>query len=187
MSNLEHSTCPLWFRVTKDYFKNPKQISLLLVHHSGLSGCHGRVQHGFQRPQTTGCRCAVWSFTLIEINTMSHESGIILTCNPGSAYCTICRRLDMCKHPGRYVSQLNVKLSIPITISRIIIVITIIINYKACSFLPEIVFPYLRERDLQGSLGVDGRTILECTLKKLVLIRGIGLIRIRIWIIEELL
>ena len=35
-----------------------------------------------------------------------------------------------------------------------------------------------------GSLGVDGRTILEWILKKWVSIRGIGLIRLIIWVIR---
>ena len=43
----------------------------------------------------------------------------------------------------------------------------------------------LQERELWGGLGVDGRTILEWTLKRSVSIRGIGLIRLRIGIIEE--
>ena len=38
-----------------------------------------------------------------------------------------------------------------------------------------------------GSLGVDGRTILEWTLNKYMLIRGFGLIRLRIGIIREAL
>ena len=36
-----------------------------------------------------------------------------------------------------------------------------------------------------GDLGVDGRTILEWTLKRYVSMRGIGLIRLRIGIIGE--
>ena len=44
---------------------------------------------------------------------------------------------------------------------------------------------YLQERDLWGSLGVDGRTILEWTLKRWVSMRGIGLIRLRIGVIGE--
>ena len=36
-----------------------------------------------------------------------------------------------------------------------------------------------------GVLGVDGRTILELTLKRLASMRGIGLIRLRIGIIGE--
>jgi hypothetical protein len=43
----------------------------------------------------------------------------------------------------------------------------------------------LLERDLWGGLGVDGRTILEWTLKRWVSMRGIGLIRLRIGIIGE--
>ena len=43
----------------------------------------------------------------------------------------------------------------------------------------------LHERDLWGGLGVDGRTILEWTLKRYVSMRGIGLIRLRIGIIGE--
>ena len=40
-------------------------------------------------------------------------------------------------------------------------------------------------RDLWEGLGVDGRTILEWTLKRLVSMRVIGLIRLRIGIIGE--
>ena len=43
-------------------------------------------------------------------------------------------------------------------------------------------FKMLQERDLSEGLGVDGRTILKLILKKLVSIRGIGLIQLRIWI-----
>ena len=43
----------------------------------------------------------------------------------------------------------------------------------------------LQERDLWGGLGVDGRTILEWTLKRSVSIRVIVLIRLRIGIIGE--
>ena len=42
-----------------------------------------------------------------------------------------------------------------------------------------------QETDLQGGLGVDGRTILQWTLKRYVSVRGIGLIRLRIGIIGE--
>ena len=41
----------------------------------------------------------------------------------------------------------------------------------------------LQESDLWGGLGVDGRTILELTLKRKVSVRAIGLIRLRIGII----
>ena len=41
------------------------------------------------------------------------------------------------------------------------------------------------KRDLWGGLGIDGRTILEWTLKRAVSMRGIGLIRLRIRIIGE--
>ena len=44
---------------------------------------------------------------------------------------------------------------------------------------------YLQERVLEEGLGVDGRTILERTLKKYVSIRGIGLMRLRIAIMGE--
>ena len=43
----------------------------------------------------------------------------------------------------------------------------------------------LQERDLWGGLGVDGRKILEWTLKRYVSMRVIGLIRLRIGIIGE--
>ena len=42
-----------------------------------------------------------------------------------------------------------------------------------------------QQRYLLGDLGVDGRTILEWTLKRWVSMRGIGLIRLRIGIIGE--
>ena len=43
----------------------------------------------------------------------------------------------------------------------------------------------LQERDLKGGLGVDGRSILEWILKKYVSIQGIGLIRLRIGLLEN--
>ena len=43
----------------------------------------------------------------------------------------------------------------------------------------------LQERDIWGGLAVDGRTILEWTLKRYVSMRGIGLIRLRIGIVGE--
>ena len=41
------------------------------------------------------------------------------------------------------------------------------------------------EKDLWGGLGVDGRTILDWILKQLVSIRGIYLIRLRLWNIGQ--
>ena len=38
----------------------------------------------------------------------------------------------------------------------------------------NILHVHLQDRDLQESLGVDGRTIFECILKKYVSIQGIG-------------
>jgi hypothetical protein len=46
---------------------------------------------------------------------------------------------------------------------------------------------YLQERDLEGGLDVDGRTILEWIVKKLLSIQDIVLIRLRVEIIGELL
>ena len=44
---------------------------------------------------------------------------------------------------------------------------------------------YLQERDFWGGLGVDGKTVLEWTLKRQVSMRVIGLIQLRIGIIGE--
>jgi hypothetical protein len=41
------------------------------------------------------------------------------------------------------------------------------------------------ERNLKEGLGLDGRTILQCILKKSVSIREIGLIQLRIGIVGE--
>ena len=49
----------------------------------------------------------------------------------------------------------------------------------------EFLTGFLRKRDLYEGLGVDGRTILECTLKKYVSMRGIGFIRLRTVVIGE--
>jgi hypothetical protein len=49
----------------------------------------------------------------------------------------------------------------------------------------DTVFVHLQERDLLEVLGIDGRKILEWTLKKQVSIQGIGLIWLRIGIIGE--
>ena len=46
-------------------------------------------------------------------------------------------------------------------------------------------FKILTGKELWGGLGVDGRTILEWTLKREVSVRVIGLIRLRIGIIGE--
>ena len=43
----------------------------------------------------------------------------------------------------------------------------------------------LQERDIWGGLGIDGRTILEWTLKRKVSMRVIGLIGLRLGIIGE--